>query len=81
MTRQSAAAIPLRVGRKKRYSEDLLGRFPAGTVARIDKLRAKGEERTQFLRDAVERELKRREAAARRRKLKKQEIIPPWGTL
>jgi hypothetical protein len=49
------------VGRKKRWSEDMVARFPEGTFARIDAVREEGEDRTDFVREAVERELKRRE--------------------
>lgn len=36
-------------------------RFPEGTFERIDAVREDGEDRTDFIREAVERELKRRE--------------------
>ncbi|QPF81717.1 GIY-YIG nuclease family protein [Bradyrhizobium genosp. L] len=53
------------VGRKKRWSEDMQARFPEGTFERIEAVLADGEDRTDFVRDAVERELKRREKADR----------------
>lgn len=49
------------MGRKKLWSEDMQARFAAGTFARIDAILAEDEDRTAFVRDAVERELKRRE--------------------
>jgi hypothetical protein len=49
------------MGRKKLWSEDMQARFPDGTFDRIDAVLSEGEERTAFVRDAVERELKRRE--------------------
>lgn len=49
------------MGRKKRWSEDMVARFAEGTFARMDAVRDDGEDRTDFIRDAVERELKRRE--------------------
>lgn len=49
------------MGRKKLWSEDMQARFPQGTFERIDAVLADGEERTSFVREAVERELKRRE--------------------
>ena len=36
-------------------------RFPEGTFDRIEKVLAEGEDRTDFVRAAVERELKKRE--------------------
>ncbi|WP_198033129.1 hypothetical protein [Methylosinus sp. PW1] len=44
------------------FSEDILGRFPEGTVDRISAVLAEDEERTAFIRKAVESELQRREA-------------------
>jgi hypothetical protein len=54
------SAIPIRVGRKKQWSEDMQARFPEGTFARIEAVLKEGEDRTDFVRDAVERELRRR---------------------
>ena len=53
------------MGRKKMWAEDMQARFPEGTFARIDAVRQDGEDRTDFVREAVERELKRRERAQR----------------
>lgn len=52
------------MGRKKLWSEDMVARFPEGTFKRIDSVRAEDEDRTDFIREAVERELKRRERRA-----------------
>jgi len=49
------------MGRKKMWAEDMQARFPEGTFERIDAVLAEDEERTAFVREAVERELKRRE--------------------
>lgn len=49
------------MGRKKMWSEDMVARFAKGTFARMDAVRDEGEDRTDFIREAVERELKRRE--------------------
>jgi len=58
-----------KVGRPKRWSEDMQARFAAGTFERIETALAEGEDRTDFVRAAVERELLRREhLTARRRK-------------
>ena len=56
--------IPRKVGRKKRWAEDMQARFPEGTFARIEAALEEGEDRTDFVREAVERELKRRERKA-----------------
>lgn len=61
LTRKLVLDIPPRVGRKKRWSEDMGARFPEGTFARITAVLRGKEDRTDFVRDAVERELKRRE--------------------
>jgi hypothetical protein len=66
MTPDTEAAIPRRMGRKKRWHEALLVKFPAGTRERIDAVLrgvdGRTEDRTDFVRTAVERELVRREA-------------------
>lgn len=49
------------MGRKKLWSEDMQARFPEGTFDRIEAVLEDSEDRTDFLRVAVERELKRRE--------------------
>jgi hypothetical protein len=49
------------VGRKKRWAEDMQARFPEGTFARVGAVLRDREDRTDFVREAVERELKRRE--------------------
>jgi len=54
------------VARRKRWSEDMVARFTAGTFARIEAVLHKDEDRTDFVREAVERKIKRREN--RRRK-------------
>jgi metal-responsive CopG/Arc/MetJ family transcriptional regulator len=51
------------VGRKRINEEQTPARFPAGTLARIDAVLdpEKNEKRSDLIREAVERELKRRE--------------------
>lgn len=49
------------MGRPKKWAEDMQARFPDGTFARIEAVLEEGEDRTDFVREAVERELKRRE--------------------
>lgn len=53
------------MGRKKMWAEDMVARFAEGTFGRIDAVLQDGEERTAFVREAVERELKRREKQAK----------------
>jgi hypothetical protein len=45
------------MGRKKRWPERVGAKFAAGTLDRIAAALADGEERTAFIREAVEREL------------------------
>ena len=54
------------VGRKQINEEQMPGRFPAGTIARMDAVLETGEKRADLLREAVERELRRRERKAER---------------
>ncbi|WP_158512716.1 hypothetical protein [Sphingobium sp. SYK-6] len=49
------------MGRIKRWAEDMQARFAEGTFARIARVLKDGEDRTDFVREAVEAELKRRE--------------------
>ena len=55
------SARPPRVGRKKRWAEDMQARFAQGTFDRIAAVLQDGEDRTDFVREAVDRELRRRE--------------------
>lgn len=51
------------VGRVKINDEQTPARFPAGTLERIDALLADKEKRSDFIREAVEREIRRRSKA------------------
>lgn len=51
------------MGRKRQWAEDMQARFQEGTFDRIESALEDGEDRTAFVRAAVERELKRRERA------------------
>jgi hypothetical protein len=66
LTQNLILGTPTRVGRKKRWNEDMVARFPKGTFGRIANVLEKNEDRTDFVRAAVERELKRREAPGRK---------------
>lgn len=52
------------MGRKTKYPEKTLGAYPPGTFERIQHVLGETEDRTDFFREAVERELKRRERKA-----------------
>ena len=49
------------MGRKKINHEQIPARFPEGTLERIDAVLGDGEKRSDLIREAIERELKRRE--------------------
>jgi metal-responsive CopG/Arc/MetJ family transcriptional regulator len=49
------------MGRKQINAEQAPARFPFGTLDRIDAVLDDGENRSEFIRVAVEKELKRRE--------------------
>lgn len=61
LTVEAAPSTAPRVGRKQINDEQTPARFPAGTLARVDRALAHGEKRSEFMREAVERELERRE--------------------
>jgi hypothetical protein len=55
------------MARAKLWSEDMQARFPGGTFERIEAVLKDDESRTDFVREAVERELKRRAARKKSR--------------
>ena len=59
-TLPGGAATAPRVGRKMLYPEKCIAPFAAGTFARIGQVLGEGEDRTDLIREAVERELQRR---------------------
>lgn len=61
LTAGPAADIAKRVGRTKINDEQTPARFPLGTLERIDSVLVEKEKRSDFIRVAVEAELKRRE--------------------
>ena len=65
MTHFLISDTPKRMGRRKQWAEDMQARFPEGTFARIAAVLVGGEDRTDLVREAVERELKRRERKSR----------------
>jgi hypothetical protein len=56
-----------RMGRKRINEDQTPARLPAGTLDRIDALLREREKRADFIRSAIERELKRREGMSARR--------------
>lgn len=62
LTASRTSATPASVGRPKINHEQTPARFAAGTLAKIDAALRDGEARSDFIREAVERELGRREA-------------------
>lgn len=66
MTELLISSSPRPVGRKQINHEQMPARFPEGTMGRIDAVLADKEKRSDFVREAVERELERREKAARK---------------
>jgi hypothetical protein len=68
MTPGESVAIKPRMGRKKRWHDVMGAKFPAGTFDRIAALLGEKEDRTEFVRQAVEREIERREHAPERRR-------------
>jgi hypothetical protein len=53
-------AAKTQIGRPKQWAEDMQARFSKGTFARIESVLRPGEERTEFVREAVDREIERR---------------------
>lgn len=66
MTALGIAATPPRMGRKKQWAEDMQARFAEGTFDRIAAVLRDGEDRTDFVRSAVEREIEARERQLRK---------------
>jgi len=58
------SATAPRVGRRQINHEQMPARFPEGTLARMDRVLKPKEKRSDLVREAVERELERREAEA-----------------
>jgi hypothetical protein len=71
MTLEASVAIKPRMGRKLRWPERVMAKLAAGTLARISIVLEKGEERTAFLREAIDREIERRERYVRLKKPRK----------
>ncbi len=57
-----------RMARPKKFVEDMVARFAVGTFARITAVLRSGEDRADFVREAVERQLTRRERTPKKEK-------------
>jgi metal-responsive CopG/Arc/MetJ family transcriptional regulator len=55
------------MGRKKLWSENVNLTLPEGAKARMDAALEEGEDRLELIREAIERELKRRETVKKRK--------------
>lgn len=65
LTHISPSGTKRPVGRIKINDEQYPAKFPEGTLARIEAVLEGKEKRSDFIRDAVEREIKRRERITR----------------
>lgn len=61
LTASANPAKPRSVGRKQINHEQMPARLPAGTMARIAAVLRPSESKSDFIRDAIENELRRRE--------------------
>lgn len=61
MTDIHVHANPRRMGRKKLWAENVNLTLPLGAKARMDAALRDGEDRLDLIREAIERELKRRD--------------------
>jgi len=62
LAEKTISPIPASVGRPRINGEQTPARFRDGTLARIDAMLVDNEKRSDFIREAVEREIKRRSA-------------------
>lgn len=61
MTQNHVHAMPVKMGRKKLWAENVNLTLPEGAKARMDAALEEGEDRLDLIRAAIDRELKRRE--------------------
>ena len=60
MAKATKSAKSTKAGRPRKWAQDMVARFPPGTFERIKQVIEQNEDRTDFVRAAVERELRRR---------------------
>jgi hypothetical protein len=63
LTELHVHAKPQRMARKKEFTEQIRLPLPEGATARMDSVLEKDEPRLDMIRDAIEREIKRRKRA------------------
>lgn len=66
MSEIEISPIVRRMARPKKFVEEMVARFMAGTFARIAGVLRDGEDRADLVRDAVDAEIKRREGVRNR---------------
>ena len=66
MTQFRIPDIAPRVGRKKQWTEEMQARFAEGTFERIADVLGQDEDRTDFVRTAVDNEIRRRNRSRKR---------------
>jgi hypothetical protein len=71
MTPEATVTKTSRMGRKKRWPERTAIKFADGTFERIAAVLEEDEDRMAFMREAVERELERRERAPKPKRRKR----------
>jgi hypothetical protein len=65
LTENLVCDTPRRMGRKMLWPDKIVAPLPAGSLVRMVAALKEGEDKTDFLREAVEDLLKRREKAAK----------------
>ena len=66
MSEKEISPIVRRMARPKKFVEEMVARFMAGTFARISGVLRDGEDRADLVRDAVDAEIRRRENSRNR---------------
>jgi hypothetical protein len=66
LTQNYVHDTPRKMGRKKLWAENINLTLPEGAKDRMNAALEEGEDRLDLIRDAIERELKRREKAKKR---------------
>lgn len=71
LTSETLRPTPRQMGRKKEWTEQLRLPLAAGATVRIDAVLAPGEPRLAMIREAIEREIKRRNRAGKTQEMPK----------
>jgi Arc/MetJ-type ribon-helix-helix transcriptional regulator len=67
LTAKPPQGIVSRMARRKKFTERIIATFPEGTLARIEAVRGPYEDRTDIIREAVEKVLDERTKAKGRK--------------